>query len=242
LIAGDSALLPMSTRRRRPNSTSWSMVRSTPIWTASRSATCSNAGADEASIARWLPGPGDRCTSHHVVAHPPCQPHDEVVARGHRSQRRRLDGLDVAGAVGHNDDRPGGRVGAAVLGLTRLGFVGVEVVDDVSGLALDVAGDRVELDRVGEVVDVDEVDKHADAGHAKRQRPGDGQHRGTNACWPERCTQTVCSLAGRSAKAPTNTLKSSWVPRSRMKLRSSAAGTATKRSAGQRPSGRTPGR
>jgi hypothetical protein len=45
LMAGDSALLPISTRRRSPNGTSWTMVRSNPRATASSSAARSSRGS-----------------------------------------------------------------------------------------------------------------------------------------------------------------------------------------------------
>jgi hypothetical protein len=44
---------------------------------------------------------------------------------------------------------------------------------------------------------------------------------GTKACWPARWVPTVYSPAVLWAKAPTNTLRTTWVPRSRMKFRSS---------------------
>jgi hypothetical protein len=76
-----------------------------------------------------------------------------------------------AGAARRQADRLHRRLGAPLLRLPVAGPVGVDVVDHRDGLALDLAHDGVDLDRVGQVVD--EVDQHPDAGQG--QRPGDGQ-------------------------------------------------------------------
>jgi hypothetical protein len=126
-------------------------------------------------VGRWLvggalPGPANRCADD-MVTDPFGQPDDQVVAGGDLDQLGRLDGLEVAGGDGRHDHGLGRWVGAALLGLQVVSRV--DVVDDLKGLALDLAHDGVNLNGAGQVVD--EVDEHPHADQGQAEGSGDGQ-------------------------------------------------------------------
>jgi hypothetical protein len=54
-MAGDSALLAMSTSRRMPKPTSWTMVRSNPTWTAPATAAARASDPETASRGEYWP-------------------------------------------------------------------------------------------------------------------------------------------------------------------------------------------
>jgi hypothetical protein len=96
--------------------------------------------------------------------------------------------------------------------------VGVDVVDDLDGLALDLAHDGVDLDGAGQVVD--EVDEHPHAGQGEGEGSGDGQP-GDEGRLAGALDADGVQPGGAIGEGADNTLSTTWVPRSRMKLRSS---------------------
>ena len=138
------------------------------------------------------PRPGQGRGLDNMVADLPGQPHNQILACRRPDQGVGLDGLNVAGAAGRHDHGRRRRVGTLLRPLQVSGLVGVEVVDDPPGLTLARTHDRVDLDRVGQVVD--EVNEHPTLASPSTSDP-DTARRGTNASPAARWIPAVCSPA-----------------------------------------------